>query len=171
MGTQSDVFRAFNGGNGHSEKFPARVDESFEQRIHACDLKNQQLLAKTEAAQRKHMEFLEALDRRWQGVEDLSLGSAVERLATALQEVQPLRSIGELSAGALAKAHSGHQHVPSALDGKRQQLGGHDNSQSWRPSAQASDAQLRQPKARPASSDNRQTPGTNSAKQKLLLAS
>jgi len=76
-------------GNGHSEHF-------FEHRMHAHEKYNQQLLAKSEESQKKLIDFLERLERRWLGLEDLSLGLAVDRLACALNGVEPLRSNGEL---------------------------------------------------------------------------
>jgi len=79
-----------------SKKGNGYMEHPFEHIMQAYDKYNQQMLAKTEEAQRKHIDFLESLQSRWQGLEDLSVGLAVDRLACALNGLEPLGSNGEL---------------------------------------------------------------------------
>mmetsp|Transcript_109253 Transcript_109253/g.216997 ORF Transcript_109253/g.216997 Transcript_109253/m.216997 type:complete len:752 (-) Transcript_109253:65-2320(-) len=114
-GQRAELHENSNTGNGHAEKHP------FEYRIPACDRPNQQLLIKVEEAQRKHIDFLESLERRWHGLEERSLGLAVDRLACAFAGIEPLRSNGELrfNYGSSQRDYVAGQVLPNA--GARQE--------------------------------------------------
>mmetsp|Transcript_114859 Transcript_114859/g.223124 ORF Transcript_114859/g.223124 Transcript_114859/m.223124 type:complete len:876 (+) Transcript_114859:52-2679(+) len=107
----------------YSHQMPATGQEahekvSFEQKIRACDQFNQKLLSKTQEHQRRHMEFLETLERRWQRMDTLS-EDVTEHLNVVLQGQQPSHCMQELRAG----LEHGHQHS-SNCEGRPLQAAG-----------------------------------------------
>jgi len=104
-------FEAHTCNHPNNYQMPATGHEAnekigLEQTLLACDQLSKILLSKTQEQQRRHMEFLETLERRWQRMDVLSADIA-EHFSAFLQETQPMHCMKELHAGLeLSPQHS-----------------------------------------------------------------